>query len=94
MKFRTDINGLRAYAVLFVVLFHFGIYPFNGGFVGVDIFFVISGYLMTRIIVEGLNAGRFSIWKFYFARCKRIIPPLLLVCLILLLLGYFFCTSR
>ncbi|MCP6743822.1 acyltransferase family protein [Klebsiella pneumoniae] len=90
MKFRTDINGLRAYAVLFVVLFHFGIYPFNGGFVGVDIFFVISGYLMTRIIVEGLNAGRFSIWKFYFARCKRIIPPLLLVCLMLLLLGYFF----
>lgn len=90
MKFRTDINGLRAFAVLFVVLFHFGIFPFNGGFVGVDIFFVISGYLMTRIIVEGLDSGKFSIWKFYFARCKRIIPPLLLVCLILLSLGYFF----
>ncbi|MDM7132728.1 acyltransferase family protein, partial [Klebsiella pneumoniae] len=53
MKFRSDINGLRAYAVIFVVLVHFGIPPFNGGIVGVDVFFVISGYLMTRIIVEG-----------------------------------------
>lgn len=90
MKFRNDINGLRAYAVLLVVLFHFKIPPFSGGFVGVDIFFVISGYLMTRIIIEGLNAESFSLWKFYFSRCKRIIPPLMVLCLILLVLGYYF----
>ncbi len=89
MKFRSDINGLRAYAVIFVVLFHFGIPPFNGGFVGVDVFFVISGYLMTRIIVEGIGVGKFSILKFYLARCKRIIPPLIVLCVILLIVGYF-----
>lgn len=89
MKFRTDINGLRAFAVIFVVLFHFNIPPFNGGVVGVDVFFVISGYLMTRIIVEGLEAGKFSILGFYFSRCKRIIPPLIVLCLLLIIVGYF-----
>lgn len=53
-KFRYDINGLRAYAVIFVVLFHFKILGFSGGFVGVDIFFVISGYLMTKITLDSI----------------------------------------
>ncbi|MEY1029088.1 acyltransferase family protein [Providencia stuartii] len=89
MKFRTDINGLRAFAVIFVVLFHFNISPWNGGFVGVDVFFVISGYLMTRIIVEGLGGGEFSVLGFYFSRCKRIIPPLIFLCFLLVIVGYF-----
>ena len=53
--FRNDINGLRAYAVILVVLFHFQIFGFSAGYLGVDIFFVISGYLMTKIIIEKLN---------------------------------------
>lgn len=74
--FRFDINGIRAIAVLIVVLFHFGISGFSGGFIGVDIFFVISGYLMTKIIFQGIEDQRFSLGSFYYSRCKRIIPPL------------------
>lgn len=88
-SFRHDINGLRAWAVIAVVLFHFGIPGFNGGFVGVDVFFVISGFLMTKIIVTGLVGGNFSIGKFYLARAVRIIPALLALCITLLLLGWF-----
>ena len=62
--FRTDINGLRAWAVVAVMLYHFGIAGFGGGFVGVDIFFVISGYLMTRIICSGLERDSFKLWQF------------------------------
>ncbi|MFT2791572.1 acyltransferase family protein [Serratia sp. T13T92] len=87
--FRHDINGLRAWAVIAVVLFHFGIPCFGGGFVGVDVFFVISGFLMTKIIVNGLEADKFSIWKFYLARARRIIPALVALCLCLLALGWF-----
>jgi hypothetical protein len=64
MDFRSDINGLRAYAVLAVLLYHFGISGFTGGFAGVDVFFVLSGYLMTAIIAEPLLAGRFSLVDF------------------------------
>jgi peptidoglycan/LPS O-acetylase OafA/YrhL len=88
-SFRHDINGLRAWAVIAVVLFHFGIPGFSGGFIGVDVFFVISGFLMTRIIVTDLEEGRFSLWRFYLARAKRIIPALLALCLTLLCLGWF-----
>ncbi|MEL5347082.1 acyltransferase family protein [Serratia nevei] len=87
--FRHDINGLRAWAVIAVVLFHFGIPGFSGGFIGVDVFFVISGFLMTQIIVTGLERGDFSVWKFYLARARRIIPALLALCLALLFLGWF-----
>lgn len=87
--FRTDINGLRAWAVVAVVLFHFGVPGFAGGFAGVDVFFVISGFLMTQIIVKGLEAGRFSIWGFYLARARRILPALLVLCAVLLALGWF-----
>ena len=91
--FRHDINGLRAWAVMAVVLYHFGVPGFAGGFVGVDVFFVISGFLMTAIIISGLEQGRFSLWGFYLARARRIIPALLVLCISLLVLGWFWLPS-
>jgi peptidoglycan/LPS O-acetylase OafA/YrhL len=76
-EFRPDINGLRAIAVLSVVAFHAGL-PAPGGFVGVDIFFVISGFLISRIILSERAAGDFSLLDFYGKRVKRILPALLL----------------
>ncbi|MEK6668658.1 MAG: acyltransferase family protein, partial [Pseudomonadota bacterium] len=96
MNFRPDINGLRAWAVVPVVLFHFGVAGFSGGFVGVDIFFVISGFLMTGIIVPALTgsvAKPFSLLRFYLARAMRIWPALMAVCSVVLLLGWFGMTS-
>lgn len=87
--FRADINGLRAVAVIAVVLFHFGVAGFSGGFVGVDVFFVISGYLMTRIILGPLAEARFSVLRFYLARARRIFPALAVLCAQLLLYGWF-----
>ncbi|MCZ7655197.1 MAG: acyltransferase [Rhodocyclaceae bacterium] len=89
VDFRADINGLRAIAVIAVMFFHFGITGFSGGFVGVDVFFVISGYLMTRIILGPLAVARFSLLRFYFARARRIFPALAVVCVLLLLYGWF-----
>lgn len=88
--FRTDINGLRAYAVMAVLLFHFQIPGLSAGFIGVDIFFVISGFLMTGIIVKGLENKNFSVWKFYMARVRRIVPALMALIAVLLILGWFF----
>jgi peptidoglycan/LPS O-acetylase OafA/YrhL len=93
MNFRADINGLRAYAVLFVVFYHFSISQIAGGFVGVDMFFVISGYLMTKIIVSKYQKGTFSFREYYLARSVRIIPPLLVLCLLLVIFGWFFLFS-
>lgn len=90
MEFRSDINGLRAWAVLAVILFHFNAAVLPGGFAGVDVFFVISGYLMTSIIYRGLDQHKFRVFQFYLARGRRIIPALLSPCLVLLLLGWFF----
>ncbi|PKF61437.1 acyltransferase [Psychromonas sp. psych-6C06] len=92
MKFRKDINGLRAIAVIAVVLFHFDATWLPGGFAGVDVFFVISGYLMTGIIFRGIENKNFSIYRFYIARANRIIPPLAVLCLVLLVWGYFYLT--
>lgn len=89
MFFRHDINGLRAIAVVIVVLFHFGLPGFSGGFVGVDVFFVISGFLMTSIIFTKLQKNQFSVLEFYLARARRIIPALVTLCIILLLLAWF-----
>lgn len=86
--FRKDINGLRAWAVIAVLLFHFSLIGLPGGFVGVDVFFVISGYLMTTIIVGGYENGIFSIWKFYIARVRRMLPALLVLIAVLLTLGW------
>ena len=89
-SFRYDINGLRAYAVILVVLFHFGITGFTAGFIGVDIFFVISGFLMTSIVVRSLEKGNFSVLDFYLSRGIRIVPALFVLCLTLLIIGWFF----
>lgn len=76
MKYRAEIDGLRALAVIPVILFHAGFELFSGGYVGVDVFFVISGYLITRIIVDELEDGKFSLVNFYERRTKRILPAL------------------
>jgi peptidoglycan/LPS O-acetylase OafA/YrhL len=89
MKFREDINALRAIAVVSVVLFHFNHDWLPGGFAGVDVFFVISGFLMTMIIVKGLEKETFSILSFYKARVRRIIPALAVLCFVLMFLGLF-----
>jgi peptidoglycan/LPS O-acetylase OafA/YrhL len=75
-KYRPDIDGLRAIAVLAVLLFHAEVPGFTGGFVGVDVFFVISGYLITSIIVKDLQSDSFSIARFYERRIRRIFPAL------------------
>jgi peptidoglycan/LPS O-acetylase OafA/YrhL len=84
--FQTDINGLRGLSVLVVVLYHFNLRLFSGGFVGVDVFFVISGYLMTKIIVSGFLKGNFEYFSFVLRRAQRIFPALY-VLLILMLVG-------
>jgi len=89
VNFREDINGLRAWAVMAVLLFHFSLIGLPGGFVGVDIFFVISGYLMTLIVVSKLKKGSFSLIDFYMARVRRILPALLVVITALLILGWY-----
>jgi peptidoglycan/LPS O-acetylase OafA/YrhL len=92
VQFRKDINGLRAIAVIAVVLFHFNASWMPGGFAGVDVFFVISGFLMTGIIFRGIEQENFSILKFYVARANRIIPALAVLCLVLLVFGWFYLT--
>lgn len=76
---RPEIDGLRAVAVVPVILFHAGFGAFAGGFVGVDVFFVISGYLITSIIAAEQNAGTFSVARFYERRARRILPALFFV---------------
>jgi peptidoglycan/LPS O-acetylase OafA/YrhL len=87
MHYRTDIDGLRAFAVMAVVLFHLGFLP--NGYLGVDIFFVISGFLITSIIYGKSEKNEFSILDFYFRRIRRIIPLLLFTTLLALIIGVF-----
>jgi peptidoglycan/LPS O-acetylase OafA/YrhL len=84
---RADIDGLRTVAVLPVVAFHVGVHVLRGGFVGVDVFFVISGFLITQMIADQLEVGRFSILSFYERRIRRILPALLAVLLAVYLTG-------
>jgi peptidoglycan/LPS O-acetylase OafA/YrhL len=76
LRYRPDIDGLRAIAVLSVIAYHFNVGPVPGGFIGVDIFFVISGYLITGIVVEKLDIDAFSFIDFYQRRIRRIFPAL------------------
>jgi peptidoglycan/LPS O-acetylase OafA/YrhL len=89
MNYRREIDGLRALAVLPVILFHAGFETFSGGFVGVDVFFVISGYLITTIILTELEQGKFSIINFYERRARRILPALYFVMLICVPFAWF-----
>ncbi|TPE40011.1 acyltransferase family protein [Pontibacter mangrovi] len=88
-SFRYDINALRAIAVLGVLLFHYKVSYLEGGFTGVDIFFVISGYLMTRIILGSIGKGEFSYKDYLIKRLKRIVPALLFLVIVLTLVGFF-----
>ena len=87
MKYRSDIDGMRCLAVVSVILFHLDESIIPGGFTGVDIFFVLSGFLITRIIVDGLDAGDFSITRFYARRVRRIFPALFSVLLASIILA-------
>ena len=89
LVYRRDIDGLRAVAVLAVVLFHFGVPGFSGGFVGVDVFFVISGYLITSIIWRQHQAARFSFVEFWARRARRILPALFVMMAAVLAVGWF-----
>ncbi|MGJ4945740.1 acyltransferase family protein [Bradyrhizobium sp. HKCCYLS1011] len=89
VKYRTDIDGLRAVAVLAVVVYHAVPSLIPGGFFGVDIFFVISGYLITGIIHRALSEGRFSVAEFYVRRVRRIFPALILVVSATFAIGWF-----
>lgn len=79
MNYRAEIDGLRAIAVGPVILYHAGVSAFSGGFVGVDVFFVISGYLITALLLKDMEAGRFSLLDFYERRARRLLPALFVV---------------
>ena len=93
MNYRADIDGLRAIAVGSVVFYHAFPHRLPGGFIGVDIFFIISGFLISTILFHGLDAGIFSIADFYRRRVKRIFPALLTVLVFCLVFGWFFLLS-
>ena len=88
-KYRADIDGLRAIAVLAVVIFHAFPSALRGGFIGVDIFFVISGFLISTIIYENVRNETFSFRDFYSRRIRRIFPALLVVITATFLFGFF-----
>ena len=87
--YRPDIDGLRALAVMSVIIFHAWPHLLPGGFVGVDIFFVISGFLISTLILKGIKQNNFSFREFYIRRVKRIFPALILVMSVSLDLGWF-----
>ena len=89
MKFIKHLDGLRAIAIIFVILFHSGIEIFSGGYVGVDIFFVLSGYLITGIVYHKFETNSFSFYDFYARRIRRLIPPLIVVKIITLIFGFY-----
>ena len=92
--YRADIDGLRAVSVLVVLLFHVGITGTSGGYIGVDIFFVISGYLISSIIVTDLDRGRFSFVAFYQRRIARILPSLVITLALTFVLGFFLSDTK
>ena len=88
MKYRSEIDGLRAIAVVAVILYHAG-FGVSGGYIGVDIFFVISGYLITSLILKEMRTGSFSLIQFYERRARRILPALFLVLAATFAIGWF-----
>ncbi len=94
MNYRADIDGIRAIAVTAVILFHYGVIGFSGGFVGVDVFFVLSGYLISSIIFDKLEKGRFEFGNFYFRRIRRLFPVYVVVMAVTFALAYAFMLPR
>ncbi|HEX7873799.1 MAG TPA: acyltransferase family protein [Sphingobium sp.] len=94
IAYRADVDGLRAVAVVAVILFHAELAPFSGGFVGVDIFFVISGYLITRVITGDLERGAFSFRHFYTSRIRRLFPALFAMIAATMAVGLFLLLPR
>jgi peptidoglycan/LPS O-acetylase OafA/YrhL len=90
MEYRREIDGLRAVAIIPVILFHAGFFGFGGGYVGVDVFFVISGYLITTILMSELHGDSYSIINFYERRARRILPALFFMLMVTLPLAYAF----
>lgn len=89
LKYRNDIQGLRALAVIFVFIFHLSHHFLPGGFIGVDMFFVISGYLISKIILSKIDKNEFDLWDFYVSRLKRIVPAYFFL-LIAVWIAFFF----
>jgi peptidoglycan/LPS O-acetylase OafA/YrhL len=94
LAYRADIDGLRAIAVLAVVLYHAKVGPFTGGYVGVDVFFVISGYLISSMLVKEMSEGSFSFAGFYERRIRRIFPALFTVVFASIAAGWFILTPQ
>jgi peptidoglycan/LPS O-acetylase OafA/YrhL len=92
-KYRPDVDGLRAIAVAMVVLYHYG-FGFSGGFIGVDVFFVIYGFLITGIVLKSLEAREFSLTNFWVRRIRRILPASILTVALVFLFGYFLLLPR
>jgi len=93
VKYREDIDGLRAIAILMVLLFHAFPFRFRGGFIGVDVFFVISGFLIGSVVKHELDAQKFSLATFFYRRIRRIYPALLLVLSTVMVAGLFLLVS-
>ena len=93
--FRPDVEGLRALAILSVIFFHFDVISISGGFVGVDIFFVISGYVISLSIINSMHQsnGQFSYLEFYSRRARRILPAFLATIIFVLTLGFLFSST-
>src|SRR5580692_2814855 len=86
--YRPDVDGLRAIAILLVVGYHY--FGLSGGYIGVDVFFVISGYLITGLLLEQLDRGNLRLTQFYARRARRILPPLSVVLIASFLVGWLF----
>lgn len=94
MKYRSDIDGLRAISVIAVIFFHSGFNLLSGGYVGVDIFFVISGYLITGLVFDDIKSGIFTFANFYKRRIARLLPALIITLLIVFLFGFLFYDNK
>jgi len=90
ISYKPHIDGLRGLAVILVLLFHFDVFTFKGGFIGVDVFFAISGYLISSIILKKIEAQTFFFKEFYLRRIKRLLPTMLFTVTLTLIFAYFF----